>query len=220
MKRLNLEDFILRADSIHDSKYDYSAVEYKNVRTKIKIICHIHGEFLQTPNDHLYNKAGCNICSNLETHSFISRSIIVHNNKYDYSGTIFGRRVSIKCPTHGVFLQNPHVHLRGSGCVKCCIGVSKSESAWLDSINIPSEYRQKTLTIQCKKFKVDAYDPTTNTVYEYYGDFWHGNITRYNPNSINRVLKISFRELYNKTMNRSEIIKSAGYNLVEKWETE
>lgn len=48
-------------------------------------------------------------------------------------------------------------------------------SPWLNLINIPKEKRQITISILNKKYKVDAFDDTTNTIYEFYGDFWHGN---------------------------------------------
>ena len=54
--------FIEKAKQIHGSKYDYSQVEYKDSKTKICIICPKHGEFWQTPQEHLQNK-GCPSCS-------------------------------------------------------------------------------------------------------------------------------------------------------------
>lgn len=39
------EIFIEKATKIHNSKYDYSKVEYVNSKTKVCIICPIHGEF-------------------------------------------------------------------------------------------------------------------------------------------------------------------------------
>jgi hypothetical protein len=38
---------------VHNNKYDYSKVEYINTNSKVKIICPIHGEFEQTPHNHL-----------------------------------------------------------------------------------------------------------------------------------------------------------------------
>jgi len=70
-KKLTTEEFIERAKIIHvnritnESKYDYSLVEYKNSKTKIKIICKEHGVFEQTPNDHL-SGCGCVECSGLK----------------------------------------------------------------------------------------------------------------------------------------------------------
>ena len=63
-KRKTTEQFIIDAKLIHGNKYDYSKVEYTNNQTKVCIICPLHGEFWQRPNDHLREK-GCPICKSL-----------------------------------------------------------------------------------------------------------------------------------------------------------
>ena len=63
MKKLTINDFISRAKVLHSNEYDYSLSFYVNCRTKIKIICNIHGVFEQRPHDHL-NGQGCFECSN------------------------------------------------------------------------------------------------------------------------------------------------------------
>lgn len=58
----------------------------------------------------------------LTTEQFVERSKIIHNNKYDYSKTIYiGSKipVTIICPIHGDFNQTPNPHLKGCGCLKC-----------------------------------------------------------------------------------------------------
>lgn len=45
MKKLTANEFIKQARNVHGDKYDYSKVEYVNSKTKICIICPIHGEF-------------------------------------------------------------------------------------------------------------------------------------------------------------------------------
>ena len=117
------EDFIKKAILIHEDKYDYSKVEYINSQTKVCIICPEHGEFWQTPGNHIYGN-GCPKCSgkNKTTENFIQESIKIHENKYDYSKTQYKgifNKVTIICPEHGEFLQTPHSHLRGNGCPKC-----------------------------------------------------------------------------------------------------
>ena len=37
----------------------------------------------------------------------------------------------------------------------------------------------------------DGYDPTTNTIYEYLGDYWHGNIGKYKKDFFNKKFFIS-----------------------------
>ena len=62
MGKLTKQEFINKASKIHNNKYDYSNIEYKNISTKIKIICPIHGEFEQSPSKHLIGQ-GCPKCS-------------------------------------------------------------------------------------------------------------------------------------------------------------
>ena len=52
MKKLDTEQFIEKANKIHNNKYDYLKTEYINSREKVCIICHKkdengieHGEF-------------------------------------------------------------------------------------------------------------------------------------------------------------------------------
>ena len=59
---MNTQEFIEKAKKIHNNKYDYSKVEYVNVKTKVCIICPEHGEFWQTPDSHINGKSGCPKC--------------------------------------------------------------------------------------------------------------------------------------------------------------
>ena len=57
------EQFIEDARKVHGDKYDYSLVDYKNNKTKVKIVCPKHGEFWQTPSNHIKGQ-GCPMCKN------------------------------------------------------------------------------------------------------------------------------------------------------------
>lgn len=61
-KSMAKESFIKRAKKIHNNKYSYVFSNYINNKTKIKIICPIHGEFEQLPNNHLKG-CGCPKCA-------------------------------------------------------------------------------------------------------------------------------------------------------------
>ena len=76
--RLTTAEFIEKAKKVHNNKYDYSKVAYKNTASKVCIICPEHGEFWQTPNNHLFG-AGCPTCpqSNLEGEM---RNFLLKNN--------------------------------------------------------------------------------------------------------------------------------------------
>lgn len=56
------EDFVFKANKIHNKLYDYSKTKYMTTRNKIIIICKKHGDFKQSPNDHLSGN-GCQKCS-------------------------------------------------------------------------------------------------------------------------------------------------------------
>jgi hypothetical protein len=123
-----LETFITQAKEIHGNKYDYSKVEWKNTRTPITIICRIHGEFTQVPQNHIRLKCGCRKCGRIginqkyNTEYFIKHAKLIHDNKYDYSNAqCFNAtdKVEIICSAHGSFKQNANQHLQGHGCSKC-----------------------------------------------------------------------------------------------------
>ena len=59
---LTTEEFIEKARKVHGDKYDYSKVEYINNKKPVCIICPKHGEFWQTPNNHLRGN-GCPTCN-------------------------------------------------------------------------------------------------------------------------------------------------------------
>jgi hypothetical protein len=116
-------DFITKSNSIHNGKYDYSKVEYINSQTKVCIICPEHGEFWQTPNEHLHG-CGCPKCvgKNKSTEDWINEANKIHNNRYDYSKVEYitaREKVCIICPEHGEFWQTSNLHLNGCGCPKC-----------------------------------------------------------------------------------------------------
>ena len=135
-KKLTTEEFIERARKVHGDKYDYSKVEYVNSKTKVCIICPVHGEFWMTPNMYLYGQE-CPKCSysimgmnrRLTTEEFIERARKIHGDKYDYSKVDYKglyKSVCIIChkkdkhgKEHGEFWQAPTNHLNGNKCPKC-----------------------------------------------------------------------------------------------------
>lgn len=56
------EEIVIKFNEIHNNRYDYSNVNYKNVHTKVEIICKLHGSFLQRPKTHLLG-ANCPRCN-------------------------------------------------------------------------------------------------------------------------------------------------------------
>ena len=148
-KRLTTKEFIAKAILVHGDRYSYDEVVYKNTKTKIKIICSNHGPFDQSPDGHLAGK-GCRHCGGSSpTHfdDFVNNAKTLHKNRYNYdkaSFTNMREKTKILCKIHGEYWQEPHVHLRPSGCKKC---------ATLEVLNNTKESRKKDFTTQLlKKF--------------------------------------------------------------------
>jgi hypothetical protein len=231
VKKRSTEDLIREFRIVHGDNYDYSKTTYKHIHEKISIICRQHGQFYQLPGLHIKGR-GCKKCgterSLLLTRKTNDRFILdsknIYGDKYDYSDTNYinaDTKVDIKCKIHGKFsvIPDAHIHIPFRECGKCSINKNSIETQWLKSINVPEKYWQHTLHINNKYYKLDAYNPLTNTVYEFYGDFWHGNPNIYKLNDINSKNKKTFGELYKETLERRQILLDAGYNLIEIWET-
>ena len=132
--KLSTIDFIKCSRLIHGDKYDYSLVNYINQKTKVKIICPIHGVFEQLPYNHY--KYDCFECKGKKKSSkkeFIKRSRLIHGDKYDYSLVEYINsdiKVKIICQEHGVFEKTPYEHIKGGGCQKC-IGKNKTSEDFI-----------------------------------------------------------------------------------------
>lgn len=126
LKRLDINSFIKKSNTIHDNKYSYDKSIYTNTNTKLIITCRKHGDFNQTPKSHLSGN-GCSECSGLKrltTSEFINRSKEIHGDKFLYDNIDYinmYKKVNIICKKHGIFKQIPSVHLNGGGCRKCKI---------------------------------------------------------------------------------------------------
>lgn len=135
----NLETWKEKCTKIHNGKYDYSLCEkYVNSRSKMKIICPIHGEFIQPAYKHL-NGNGCKLCGNIiktenwrkTTKENYIKHLIESYPQFDFS--IFDYEEKQKtgkirciCPKHGEILLT-----RSRKCSLC-------EQEKKDNLNISS----------------------------------------------------------------------------------
>lgn len=184
MRKLTLENFIKKANIEHNEFYDYSIVNYINSRTKIDIICPLHGIFKQLANNHL-NGSICPKCRNeklsLKFRSsldyFIKKANEKHENIYEYKNVNYingNTKITINCKIHGLFLQTPNNHLNGAGCPKC--KESKGERkihTFLNKYNIDfiREYTIDNCRSNLNKIlSFDFYLPKYNLLIEYDGE--------------------------------------------------
>jgi len=138
MENIKNTTFIEKAKTIHGDRYDYSNVVYVTAKSKVSILCKEHGEFYQTPSNHLsgYNCQRCAKNLKMDTETFIERANIIHSSIYDYSKVNYvnaNTKVIIICGEHGEFKQTPDFHLnRKTGCPKCADNVTLSTSEFIE----------------------------------------------------------------------------------------
>lgn len=202
-QRLTKEEFIDKANIVHNNKYDYSKVIYVNYKTPLTIICPEHGEFEQMPLNHLHGR-GCPICGRqksrekkvIDKEEVIKRANIIHSNKYDYSKLDYNNekdKVCIICPEHGEFFQELNSHTRGVGCPKCSKSISLPETEIKQIIeeklgNGSVEERNRTIL---KPYEIDLYVPSKNVGIEYNGLVWHSEKFKNDKNYHLRKLQMA-----------------------------
>lgn len=165
MRKLTTQEFIDRARAVHGDIYDYSESEYDGKDRKLKIVCRVHGLFLQSPHNHCKGQ-GCPTCGGVkkvdnqrkDKSYFITKAMSVHGTEYDYSNVIYidaKTKVLIECRHHGLFEQTPDKHSSGNGCPSCR-GVKISLSKIGVSRNTPSPdvsvFINKALVVHKNKY--------------------------------------------------------------------
>ena len=162
-KKLTTEEFVTKARSVHGDKYGYTQVDYKSSAEKVRIVCPAHGEFEQTPNNHLRG-TGCPKCANLSktlsTEDFISSARAVHGDKFDYSKVDYTNnkeKVQILCPSHGEFEQTPNSHLQGTGCPEC-----GNEAASLNRTLSTEDFISRARDVHGEKYDYSQVDYTNS----------------------------------------------------------
>lgn len=129
--KLNKEDIIQRIISVHGNKYDLSKVNYLNKRTKIILICSIHGPW-NSLIEQIMRGQGCPVCGKnnaakkrrLSFDDFVIKANEIHGNRYEYFRESYIKsslKTNIRCLDHGEFNQIPsnHIGVQKQGCPEC-----------------------------------------------------------------------------------------------------
>ena len=128
----SLDTFLNEVKLIHP-EYDFSKVEYVNTKTKVEVICNIHGSFHTTPS-HLLMGCKCIKCANIENgvnqqmskEEYLERVYKklkeVNSTLKIYEDTYVDRKskITIECETHGVLeVETLSLIQNKVGCPKC-----------------------------------------------------------------------------------------------------
>lgn len=217
-KHSSLEDFIAEAKKIHGNKYDYSKVVYLGMQKKVCIICPEHGEFWQTPSDHIYRGGrGCKLCAGnykKGTEDFIKESKEIYGELFDYSKTVYNgahKKSIFICKKHNYeFDQTPDNHLRWNGCPFC--KTSKLEKEVRDLLNEHNVIFEEQKTFDWLKYKenmyLDFFVPKYNLAIECQGE-QHFETFRFKEDNIETLKKRIDRD-----KRKFELCKEHGIDIV------
>lgn len=181
VKSKDTEWFVEKCKGIHNNRYEYNNTIYVNAKSTVKVTCVEHGDFELLASAHMQGQ-GCAKCAYgdrvMTIDEFIAKGNEVHNNKYDYSKTVYGSSqkdmVKIICVKHGEFYQNAGSHLAGHGCKKCVAHISNGEAELYEFIcSLTDEEVKQTDRRTIKPLELDVYIPTMKLAIEYNGLYWH-----------------------------------------------
>jgi hypothetical protein len=127
------------------------------------------------------------------------------------------KRVWWHCPNGHEWIASINKRRHYPGCPFCLNRVSKKGTTWLDALGVPE--RERYIPIG-RGTTVDGFDPNSNTVYEFLGDYWHSNPDRFDQDQTNPSNKQKFGVLYVKTIDKLDALVNAGYRVIYRWESE
>src|ERR1700722_3393811 len=145
------EEILLSFNKTHGKTYKYDNFIYYGYQIKSYITCFWHGDFLQTPDNHICGK-GCPKCGEISrgfansktVQQFVVQADIKHNYKYNYDKVIYTNdhtKVIITCINHGDFVQTPSSHLQGAGCSKCAGKMVSNTESFIKEANKKHNYK-------------------------------------------------------------------------------
>jgi len=245
-QRYCLKDWIIKFKQVHEDKYSYDNIHeflegISDQDTYITIWCPTHGNFPCKISNHASGK-GCKLCAyelNGDRCRHDRDYVIMlclktyDESQYDYTNMTYvnmNTNINVFCnKCNKEFPINPKNHINGYGCQRCnrFDRSSKPAREWLSMIHSAIKTLQtdgstdgEFKPISGRRFTVDGYDSMTKTIYEFHGDYYHGNPSVYKSDVFNSLCSKTMGELYQKTQEKKKYCLELGYKYVEIWESD
>lgn len=209
--------------------------DFTGMHSKVTVTCDNGHIWNATASNLINSKQTCRICTGKSKKSHEQFAIELNIQRPDISiaeGSIYINahdKMSFICSNSHTWQATPIGVLLGSGCPHCVSkGYSKVAVDWLNSISSATgEHIQHAenggeYLIPGTKWYADGYCEATNTIYEFYGSVYHGDLELFEPEAkchpFNK--KVTAKYLHEKTIAREEEIRNLGYNVISIWERE
>lgn len=215
-KERQFNNFLQKANKIHNNIYDYSKVVYDVASIPVIIVCKEHGEFVQKPKYHL-SGCGCQKCgiqkivkklTKDDFDKFVESANKKHDNKYEYFRETYkgaSTKTKILCKKcNNFFFQSPYLHLDGNGCPNCKF--SKGEKLiqnYLKECNFNFAPQYKNIT--CKRQNYLPFDFSLNFGNDVIGLIEYNGIQHYEVRYFSKDVE---RNTYNfETIKQNDTFK-------------
>lgn len=230
------QTIIARFNEIHSNFYNYDHAIFGDNKKPITIECPDHGFFTQLISNHY--KCGCPTCGvessaaakiKMTQDEYIEAVAAKFPNMYTYEKvkfTLLADKITVTCIKHGDFVVTASDHLRkGRGCKKCKSASLSSikGNSWLDDIDekLGIVLEREYYIPERPNRPVDGYDHVTNTVYQFHGDYFHGNPMKFTDQSaLNTRVGKTYGEIFDNSCRLDRELIQFGYNIEIMWETD
>ena len=234
----NTDIYIRKVKLKHGAnKFNFEKTNYIGSNDIVEVYCNVCQDDFRICANKLLNGRGCQRCgynimsqkAKYTKEDFIKKSVEFHGeNIFNYSLVNYidsKTKVTIICnKCNKNYEIEPRSHYN-TGCTKCNHMTSKPAREWIKYISYNKNIQhfdsdEGEYKIPNTNYKADGYNKDTNTIYEFHGDFWHGNPKKFKLTDINPVNNKKFGTLFSNTMLKELICKKLGYNYVCIWEYE
>lgn len=231
--------YVEQVASLEPKKWVKVLGTYINDGTPILHQCVSGHKQLIRPN-HVLKGIGCELCARtqrglkkrLTQDQYLLKVKKFHGSSITVLGKYAGAFVKIRhrCNTCSfIWSVSPDNVANSSktGCPKCISGTKHSKKAirWLRDearrrgIRIRHAENWGEYKIPGTRMQVDGFHKPSNTIFEFYGDIFHGNPALFKPRQkCHPYSTKTAGRLYRDTIKREEILVSLGYTVISIWE--
>lgn len=209
--------------------------EWDGVHTEVEAEC-VCGHKWNPPAQRLMSGYGCAGCAGTakKTTDVLESILEKHNETRKYRVSLVpGEQytgshnyVRARCSNGHEWDVAAYLLIAGNGCAKCGTKQFFSQRGvkWMDTlatrlgIHIQHGGNGGEYFIPETSRRADGFCADTNTVYEFYGNYWHGNPAIHDLQELNPTANKTYEELFLRTYAREKEIIKAGYKIVSVWE--
>lgn len=180
----NRDEAIKECRKLYNDYYEYDLDLYKNMNTKIRMICPKHGDFMMSLKYHIKGHK-CPKCAIEESaikrsvpfEDYVERAKKTHKGKYDYiidGYTNINGNITLVCKTHGRVVANAMSHLRGAKCPMCSKTAKKTNESFESKARTIHGFKYDYSNVEYKnnKEKVAIICHEKDEFGEEHGIFW------------------------------------------------